>query len=236
MEDIPIYVAHYDKAIDRKTYLDSMLPTLNPKKIIFNSDFCNRSQIYHSISPRLIDNSPATFIFKTHHSNNQCWGTALSTKTPEYLGNFLNHIQIWKKIAKGDSRHGIVLEDDAVLVNNAPDILKRQMCNIPKELEIGYLHPGPGNGYTLEKFFGINPEPDVHWVKIPKRVTRGQCSYVLSKEGATRLLQCIFPITKNIDHELNFTQSFYDFKVYWTVEHAFLEGSCNGNYKSFARR
>ena len=232
MENIPIYVAHYDKALDRKAYLDSVLPSLNPKEIIYNSDFCDRSTIYSSVHPFAVDVSFPTIHFKTQHSDNFCRGMVLSPQIPQYLGNFMNHIQIWRRIANGESKHAIVLEDDAVLTDDAKNILERQMRSIPNDLEIGYLHPGPGGGYTVEKYLGVKPEPNASWVKVPKRVTRSQCSYILSQSGAKRLLQHIFPISWIIDHELNFTQSFYDFKVYWTVEHAFLEGSFNGDYKS----
>jgi len=233
MENIPIYVAHYDKADDRKAYLDNVLPTLNSKEIIYNSDFCERSTIYSSVDPRLVNTTMSFMNFKTQHSDNYCRGMVLSPKIPQYLGNFMNHISIWLKIANGKDDHAIILEDDAVLTENAVDILDRQARSIPEDLEIGYLHPGPGGGYTLEKYLKINPPPGANWVKIPKRVTRSQCSYILSKHGANRLLQHIFPISWIIDHELNFIQSYYDFKVYWTVEHAFLEGSAHGNYKSF---
>lgn len=231
--DVPVYITHYDKAFDRKKYLDENLPKLNFPSITYSSNYCDREKIYNGINENIVNITPFLYNFKRKFTDNNIRGDPLLPNKPHYLGNFLNHITVWKRIADGPHEYGLILEDDTVLLENAFDILKQQIDNIPKDLDIGYLHSGCN--YTVQNYYGITPEPTAIWVKTPKRLSRTMCTYILSKKSAQRLLEVVFPITCNIDHEINFLQSVLNFNVYWTVDHAFAEGSSNDVYKSFFR-
>ena len=125
------------------------------------------------------------------------------------------------------------MEYDTVLLDNAYEILKKQIDNIPEDLDIGFLHSGCN--YTVTNYYGIIPEPGAIWVKTPKRLTRSMCTYLLSKNAAQRLLKVVFPITCIVDHEMNFLQSVLNFNVYWTVEHALGEGSFLGEIERLVK-
>jgi len=231
MEEIPIYITHYDKATERKEYLKKNLPLLKMPKILFYSNYCDRSTIYRSINPSMVNITPFLKQFKEKFTDNNIRGQLLLPSKPGYLGNFLNHITVWKTIAEGNEEYGLILEDDTVLLENSYEILKKQLENIPKDLDIGYLHSGCN--FTVQNYYGITPEPDDIWIKTPKRLSRTMCTYILSKNAAQRLIKVVYPISFNIDHEINFLQSVLNFNVYWTVEHAFAEGSLINTYKSF---
>jgi GR25 family glycosyltransferase involved in LPS biosynthesis len=231
MEEIPIYITHYDKVTERKEYLKKNLPLLKMPKILFYSNYCDRSTIYRSINPSMVNITPFLKQFKEKFTDNNIRGQLLLPSKPGYLGNFLNHITVWKAIAEGNDEYGLILEDDTVLLENSYEILKKQLENIPTDLDIGYLHSGCN--YTVQNYYGITPEPDDIWIKTPKRLSRTMCTYILSKNAAQRLMKVVFPISFNIDHEINFLQSVLNFNVYWTVEHALAEGSLINTYKSY---
>lgn len=231
---VPVYITHYDKAINRKKYLDENLPKLNfSEKIFYSTKYCDREHIYDGINTNIVNISRELYIHKRKLTDNNIAGDILLPQKPGYLGNFLNHINVWKLIADGENDYGLILEDDTVLLNDAYNILKKQMDNIPKDLDIGYLHSGCG--YTVQNYYGITPEEGAIWVKTPKRLSRSMCTYILSKKAAKRLLEVLFPITCIVDHEINYLQSVLNFNVYWTVDHAFGEGSILNNYSSLVK-
>lgn len=231
--NVPVYITHYDKAFERKKYLDENLPKMKFPSVTFSSNFCNRETIYKGITQDIVDITRGVYLLKQKYTDNNIKGDVLRPDKPGYLGNFLNHISVWKRIAEGKEDYGLIMEDDTVLLDNAYEILKKQIDNIPEDLDIGFLHSGCN--YTVTNYYGITPEPGTIWVKTPKRLTRSMCTYLLTKNAAQRLLKVVFPITCIVDHEMNFLQSVLNFNVYWTVEHALGEGSFLGENKSLVK-
>lgn len=231
--NVPVYIAHYDKAFERKKYLDENLPKMNFPSVTFSSNFCNRETIYKGITQDIVNITRPICNFKDKFTDRNLKGGILPQSQPHYLGNFLNHITIWKRIAEGKDEYGLILEDDTVLLENAYEILKKQIDNIPEDLDVGYLHMGCG--YTLQNYYNITPEPDAIWVKTPQRLTRTACTYLLSKQAAQKMMKVVFPISFPVDHELNFLQSVLNLNIYWTAEHALGEGSAINSYDSYFR-
>ena len=231
--DIPVYVAHYDKAPQRKAYLTNALKECGFSKAHFNSLYCDRKSIYNQETIKLVDTTSFLCKRKFVRAGMRSGYHILSHREPAYLGNFLNHISIWQQIADGDHEYALVLEDDAVITNQ--QILRSQLENLPSDIDIGYLHAGCG--YTLEKYYGIIPHRDEIWVKTPRRLSRTMCTYVLSRSAAKRILEIVFPISWAIDHEINYLQNILHLNVYWTTEHGLAEGSADGSnaYKSLVR-
>lgn len=233
MHNIPVYVAHYDKAHERKDYLVDALKDCGFSKIQFSSRYCDREKIYDRETIKLVNTSDTLCRKKFAQSGMITGYHVLSPREPAYLGNFLNHISIWELIANGDDNFALVLEDDAVVTH--PRVLGSQLKNLPSDIDIGYLHSGCG--FTVENFYGISPRPDEIWVKTPGRLSRTMCSYVLSRTAAKRMLDIVFPVSWAVDHEVNFIQNVLQLNVYWTTEHGLAEGSANGSnkYRSLVR-
>lgn len=231
--NIPVYVAHYDKAIDRRKYLSVALKNCGFTKAQLSTHYCDRTKIYNSDTMKLVNTMPSLSRHKHIISRMRSGYHILSQSQPAYLGNFLNHIEIWKLIASGDDEFALVIEDDAVITDN--QLLRKQLANIPADLDIGYLHAGCG--YTLENYYGIKPTQDAEWMKTPERQSRTMCSYVLSRTAARRILEMVFPISWAIDHEINYIQNALGLNVYWSTKHAIVEGSAEGamKYRSLVR-
>lgn len=235
VSDIPIYVAHYIKVPERKNYLSEKLLSMGFTNVEFSSHYCDRDNIYTPYTETLLDTSSEICDKKYEIIGINSGYHILSKTQPAYLGNFLNHIEIWKKVASGNSKYALILEDDAYITDD--QILFAQLQNIPIDLDIGYLHAGCG--FTLQNYYGIviTPENSCEWVKTPKRRSRTMCTYLLTKDVAQCILDVVFPITWAIDHEINYIQNLLNLNVYWTVNHGIIEGSTPdaNKYKSVVR-
>lgn len=223
-ENIPVYVAHYDKAVHRRFYLTKTLKGLGFNKVEFSTYYCDRGTIYNDVTRKLVNTSKSLSSQKHRVSRMKSGYQTLSETEPAYLGNFLNHIKIWESIANGEHDYGLILEDDAVITERS--LLHNQLNNIPDNLDIGYMHAGCG--YTVQTYYGMTPDDSELWVSTPMRLSRTMCSYLLSRECARKLLRVVFPVSWPIDHEINYLQNALFLNVYWTNHHAIQEGSATG--------
>ena len=137
---IPVYVAHYDKAPERKEYLTKALSECGFDRFYFSSQYCDRERIYNEETVKLVNTSRALSRMKFIRSGMKSEFHALSPRQPAYLGNFLNHISIWTRIAISEDEYALVLEDDAVITDSS--ILNAQLVNLPCDIDIGYLPQG----------------------------------------------------------------------------------------------
>ena len=108
--DIPVYVAHYDKAPERKAYLTNALKECGFSKAHFNSLYCDRKSIYNQETIKLVDTTSFLCKRKFARAGMRSGYHILSHREPAYLGNFLNHISIWQQIADGDDEYALALE------------------------------------------------------------------------------------------------------------------------------
>lgn len=139
------------------------------------------------------------------------------------LANFLTHIEIWEKIANGEEDYGLILENDALLLNDFEEKWKKLTSTIPNDLDIAYLHNGCG--FTVENKQGLKIENNKIWYYCPIKESRTCCSYLISKSFCKLLLKNLYPIVLGVDHELNYLQKKLNANVYWVEPPLFLEGS-----------
>lgn len=233
LTDVPVYVAHYDKAVTRRQYLTRELKECGFVNTHFFSYYCDRATIYNPMTRGLVSTSRALRSLKRRVAGPVSGCQTLSPREPAYFGNFLNHIKIWQAIAEGQHKYGLILEDDAFVRDR--EIFFRQMETIPDDLDVGYMHAGCG--FTLESYYGITPKEGEEWVFTPERLSRTSCTYLLSRSAAQKLIESVFPVSWVVDHEVNYLQRRLRLNVYWTSRHGLVEGSVTGdnNYKSFFR-
>lgn len=213
-----------------KERLDYLIPTLNSHGIFnikihdgYVSNDLNDDDFNKATDSIFIEEQRARITCPNYVSSG-----SLKTKK-NMLGNALSHISIWNEIANGKEQYAIILEDDAVLVDNFRDIWNKLKSTLPNNLDIGYLHAGCG--HTID-MFDIKHIPNKFWYSIEKKFSRTQCSYIISKEFCKKLIQDIFPIALPIDWEINYLQKKLNANVFWTSIHPFFEGSGIKYYSS----
>lgn len=185
-------LAHRNSAVDARNLSSSFSPTL------VRPDYSLADYLFVEPRPDLPDDRAA----RIQHVR----------MTRQEIAVALSHIQVWKRIASGDSQFALVLEDDiyfrrefARTLGVAWDDLKR-IRNAGSSIDMLYL------SYEEAKI-----EPGKEWVSdVVYRPSRGlwQLSgYVLSKQGARNLLQ-LLPVRGPVDLWVN--HQFTKLEVYAT--------------------
>ena len=112
---------------------------------------------------------------------------------------FLGHVSILREFLKSDNKYALIFEDDIFLPKKEEEQkelgkkIKHVIKNIPEEAEMVYF------GYCFEdckkaKPYKGNPELFNHAV-VPVCLH----SYLVSREGARKLLDMIIPLTQGLD-------------------------------------
>lgn len=146
---------------------------------------------------------------------------------PAEVGCFLSHREAWRQIAMGQSRYGLILEDDLIIASNFHELIDA-MGSLELDADIVQLEGRPGRYWArkpVKKFdFGYSVYK-LDWS------TDGTGCYLLSKEGAARLLKKVKHHTRPIDNILFRSGSPLrsSFRIYAIVpaacfQHSFYEG------------
>ena len=112
---------------------------------------------------------------------------------------FLGHVSILKEFLKSDNKYALIFEDDIFLPKKKEEQkemgkkIKHLINNLPHDAEMTYF------GYCFEdckkaKPYERNPELFNHAV-VPVCLH----SYLVSREGARKLLDLIIPLTEGLD-------------------------------------
>tara|TARA_B100001175_G_C19442684_1_gene607085 strand:+ start:529 stop:1188 length:660 start_codon:yes stop_codon:yes gene_type:complete len=88
------------------------------------------------------------------------------------LAAFLSHFHLWKK-ARDENETMLILEHDAIFINNLPEIKFNKVCTIGK--------PSYGRYYTPQ-FLGVGKMSQAPYMK-------GAHAYVVSPAGASELIE-----------------------------------------------
>jgi GR25 family glycosyltransferase involved in LPS biosynthesis len=94
------------------------------------------------------------------------------------FGCYLTHVHIWKNILESPFPHGLILEDDVRLVENAQQLLSSLLTRIPDKWDLLYLNAGH-TYYVGEVRTGIRM----------LKGALGTYAYMISQAGARKLLE-----------------------------------------------
>lgn len=213
-----LYVCHYPPLTTRKMYLDSVLPTLG-----IDYEYSMDYTTYDSAYDNFFSSKKEDLDFKNLYSTVTCTNFIFTNALKALC---LEHVNIYKKIEDEDLDFGIVLEDDAVFVDNIAERLRETISNLPEDnWDVIYLTNGCENRKNfLQSGRGTNPTIN-NFVKlnIPYSWTGG--AYIIKKETAKLFRNNIRPIVFPPDFELNYLQGRFKSVVYWLEDPIVYEGS-----------
>lgn len=213
-----IYICHYPPLVDRKKYLDSILPSLN-----IPYEYSTKYTTYDVDYEKYFSKSKKDLEFKNSFSSIVCYNFNLTTALKALC---LEHINVYNKINTENLDFGIILEDDAIFVENFHLKLQETIDNLPKEnWDVIYITNGCDNRSDyLEKGRKQNPTIN-NFVKmaIPYAWTGG--GYIIKRETAKLFKDNIYPIVFPPDFELNYLQNRFNSNVYWLEQPIIYEGS-----------
>jgi glycosyl transferase family 25 len=182
-----IFIINLDKDIER---LNNSYKQLNKYNI---TNYERYSAIYAAKANKYELNTYTTTI-----------GKIIASKT--MIGCGISHINIWKKIVKEKINTSLIVEDDFILVDDFLNKFNRIINKAPEKYDILFLTSGQLHNKDL-KFRDIN---EYFYKQIFISQTVG---YIITLEGAEKILKYINKVSYHIDLEIFMTSLFTDLNV-----------------------
>jgi glycosyl transferase family 25 len=182
-----IFIINLDKDIER---LNNSYKQLNKYNI---TNYERYSAIYAAKANKYELNTYTTTI-----------GKIIASKT--MIGCGISHINIWKKIVKKKINTSLIVEDDFILVDDFLNKFNRIINKAPEKYDILFLTSGQLHNKDL-KFRDIN---EYFYKQIFISQTVG---YIITLEGAEKILKYINKVSYHIDLEIFMTSLFTDLNV-----------------------
>lgn len=117
------------------------------------------------------------------------FANAISELSVNYLskgsvGCWLGHYSIWTEVASRKLEYSMIFEDDIILVNDFNNKLSHALEKVPSDFDILFLNSG--NNYPHNRRVIINEQ-----VFVPYQIRNGAYGYIISYEGARKLLNMV---------------------------------------------
>lgn len=128
------------------------------------------------------------------------------------LGCSLSHISIWKEMIEKNIENMLILEDDVFIPNNFQEKMKNILDELPKNYDFLYLFVHPYNYKNID-------ENSEYYLKNKKLIVKayktfGTVGYLISKNGAQKLLNKFQILETTIDEQLkNLIEDIKSFSV-----------------------
>ncbi len=223
-----IFIIHYNKAIERKKYLDTALPNLE----IPYSYRCK----YDRNSPEILSNKYFDQSIENKKKRNEVlaqyqksieegmpleWGE----RGRAYRAVTLEHYKTYEFVINNTTFENIlILEDDVRLQDNSKHLLQQFLQALPDDYDTCYI----GSGCNLQLPYTTNKILDKH----PLHHSKCSDSYIISRKAIEKVVKTALPFFGAIDWELNYLQALNKLNVYWTTVPAVYQGSQHGHYES----
>lgn len=112
------------------------------------------------------------------------------------IGCYLSHIKSWESFLKSNYKYALILEDDAVFLNDFKNKLNDLMEEIDFPFDIIYLNDNCEHHFGDKCLYGVQKSKNLF---KPGTVGYGLYGYLLSREGAKKLIDIALPIEMPID-------------------------------------
>lgn len=191
---IPIYCINLDKRPERYSAFSSQpgVQELKPKRF----SAIDGSKISLN-SPDISNQTKYNILHKTRRAHGQI-------DTLGAIGCSLSHYSIWKEFLRGDDLYCFVLEDDAQVPVGLANQIKLATMS-PHEFDVWAL------SYKLYNKT-LNDTENQSW-KSPVYFW-GTSAYIISRKGATELIDQFFPIECHLDNYMCLKNSFGKIRLY----------------------
>lgn len=128
--------------------------------------------------------------------------------SPSMVGCGISHIKLWEKIVKENIQYSLILEDDFIFKDNFINNFNELMKNVPKKFDVLYLN----SNIFVNKYLSLDNIND--YVYKPLFIIEF-VGYVITLEGAKKLLKKINKVAYHIDFQITINYLFYnkDFNI-----------------------
>lgn len=190
-------------------------------KLNTNYNIFKKTQIFEAVDGQLLDkndvNNKLTLKAKYTLKNPSSYDDIRSYGE---IGCYLSHTDIWKEIVNNNYSNCIIFEDDVIPSVDYETIIK-YLENIPNDFDIAYLGWWSRNEMNLDKI--NNNWSYIDFNSKKKENVLGLYSYIISFNGAKKLLSKAFPIDVQLDTFVSlYTNINEDFNRYLSDQQLFI--------------
>ena len=222
-----VYVLHYTKLTDRKERLDKMFLT-HGIDVEYITEF-DQEDLTQELIDGSYDRRKESYDTKVHPA----YG---SRSTPHRVLNMaeisctFKHRLAIQKIAEECPNHGLIFEDDAILVPNFVSQFNQFLQTTPDDW--GAIFMGCCAKLRVPKHLQ-KPNQNAYLMGHP--ASRGGDSYLLKNDTAKKIASTMDTFVTISDWELGYQIYKHDINTYWWEPPLVVQGSENGLYKSTLR-
>ena len=205
-----IFIINLDKDIDR---LNNSYKQLNYYNI-------NNYERYPAINA-------AKATEKELNSYTTTIGKIIASKT--MIGCGISHINIWKKIVKEKINKSLILEDDFILVDDFLNKFNRIINKAPNKYDMLFLTSSQIHNDSIKI-------RDINEYFYKQLIVCQTVGYIITLEGAKKILKYIDKISYHIDFEICMTSLFTDLNIISAKDHLIyqtFETSHNENNRNY---
>jgi GR25 family glycosyltransferase involved in LPS biosynthesis len=182
LSKICICIINVEKSIERKEKIIPWINTLGLDTYIFKAVDGTKMNIHDTFHPeiKIIEYNKHYFMLdytrKFDHELRGPLGTGM-------IGDALSHQFLYNMIQFQTNYDSIlIMEDDASLIKE-PHIIRKYLANLPTTFDMAFLN-------SESKWYPISPTTPIndYYSNIERHYFNAPVSYVISKEGAAKLL------------------------------------------------
>lgn len=231
LENLPVFIIHYTKLKDRKSYLEAFL----------NKHFLDYRFITEYDKEKLNDEDIIEKYIKDKKEFlkkiKKLWGNKeaeFRELSKSEISCSFKHLHALKKASESQSEYSLIIEDDVIPDTQFEKKFSKTLKNI-NNLDWDLVFVGDGIGkkfiYNKLKFRILSSTPQ----KVSHPSTNCADSYLIKKDAAEKLIMNFKSFNLSYDWELAYQIYLLDLKVYWSTRPVFKQGSKIGKYQSELR-
>jgi GR25 family glycosyltransferase involved in LPS biosynthesis len=182
---LPSYCINLDKRTDRWAKF-SQQPGVAEMKLLKRYSAVDGSKINIFDNDQISTKTVYNILNKTRRSH-------MEIDAVGAIGCTMSHVGVWREFLQTSSPYCVVFEDDVIVPNNFKEIIMRAshtLHDLKDEFHVWLIHYGI---FFNNKYVPVQDQ----WVTPTKFYGTG--CYILSRKGAEKLLQHVYPIEMHID-------------------------------------
>jgi glycosyl transferase family 25 len=202
-----IYIVHFEPLTERKEYLDSILPSFNIPYEYYVSN--------NDTDQKILDNIDTHYKYDASILNRKLTKGEISVAS--------SHVKIYKDILKKNYNFCLIIEDDAIFLDNFLESLENVMIE-SLEFDLIFL----SSCCNLRKFKNSNK------FLYESDLSRCVTGYIVNSKNLHKIIEYSSPISTAIDTNYNIIKNKLGLKYAWCEPPIINQGSEN-KYKSNLR-
>jgi glycosyl transferase family 25 len=203
-----IFIVHYESLIERKDYLDSILPKLEIDFEYFSSN-SSKDQILLNVESNFYQFN--SNVYNRRLNNNEICVT-------------IQHFKIYEKIINDNLENCLIIEDDAIFNLDVWLKLELFLNQLPEGYDIFFI----SEGCNLR-----SENIQIDRLVYKNKLSRCATGYIINKSMCHKLINSL-PFSYPIDWHFNIMNKENKFNFYWSEPCVIKQGS-EHQYKSNLR-